>query len=397
MPYIIDYTPSGENIMPYCSKCGGELEETDDFCSKCGKIVVRKDTSKTEKRDTNEILLKRGKIQNQTRIVLLLLVVVGIATLGILIFYPQIQSNQNRPVNQQSSGTQLTGKSECPYECCFGSPQYLDKQCSGVFKCINNACVKADCPFECCNEGGDYKPKDCQQYYECQNHKCVAVDSDKDGLPDYEETQLGTNPNLADTDGDGLSDYIEVKVKHTKPLNPNTDNDRYIDSQDPNPLKANSAKIESMLTGKANREINTPILVIAAGTCILSSCTITGVLAALKPDEWIYKDKWDFKFSNVGDDYTSYYNADFAEYCAKKKIGTREEMLKDKVANSNDWRRIYSEHISLNQMNPGNSEMKEFTHMTTLQEIPDYLINAVIKGGVSCVGVIEDEDYEKYL
>jgi alpha-tubulin suppressor-like RCC1 family protein len=37
-------------------------------------------------------------------------------------------------------------------------------------------------------------------------------DSDGDGLGDYQETQLGTNPALADTDGDGASDKLEVDL-----------------------------------------------------------------------------------------------------------------------------------------------------------------------------------------
>ena len=38
-----------------------------------------------------------------------------------------------------------------------------------------------------------------------------ATDSDGDGLPDYLEAQLGTNPINADSDGDGLPDGWEVK------------------------------------------------------------------------------------------------------------------------------------------------------------------------------------------
>ena len=89
------------------------------------------------------------------------------------------------------------------------------------------------------------------------------IDSDKDGLDDKREQQLGTNPNKADsdddgltdyeevvvyktnpmdpdTDHDGLSDYDEVKLWHTDPLNPDTDKDGYLDglevSQGYNPL-----------------------------------------------------------------------------------------------------------------------------------------------------------------
>jgi hypothetical protein len=39
-----------------------------------------------------------------------------------------------------------------------------------------------------------------------------GIDQDGDGLLDYEEATLGTNPLLSDTDGDGFSDGIEVKA-----------------------------------------------------------------------------------------------------------------------------------------------------------------------------------------
>jgi len=57
----------------------------------------------------------------------------------------------------------------------------------------------------------------------------LTLDSDKDGLTDVEERQLGTNSNGSDTDGDGLSDYQEVKIYKTNPLNPDTDGDTYTD------------------------------------------------------------------------------------------------------------------------------------------------------------------------
>ena len=44
-------------------------------------------------------------------------------------------------------------------------------------------------------------------------------DSDSDGLSNYQEYLLGTNPNNADTDGDGVSDGAEV-ANGTNPLAP---------------------------------------------------------------------------------------------------------------------------------------------------------------------------------
>ncbi len=52
----------------------------------------------------------------------------------------------------------------------------------------------------------------------------AVTDSDKDGLSDAQESQLGTDPLKTDTDGDGLSDKEELDSK-TDPLNPDTDGD----------------------------------------------------------------------------------------------------------------------------------------------------------------------------
>lgn len=48
-------------------------------------------------------------------------------------------------------------------------------------------------------------------------------DSDSDGLPDYYEKILGTDPKNADTDGDGLSDGYEVMYLGTDPLKADSD------------------------------------------------------------------------------------------------------------------------------------------------------------------------------
>ncbi|MFH1252816.1 MAG: hypothetical protein V1664_00575 [Candidatus Uhrbacteria bacterium] len=57
----------------------------------------------------------------------------------------------------------------------------------------------------------------------------VSKDTDKDGLSDTREAELGTSPDKADTDADGLFDREEVEVYKTKPLSPDTDGDTYLD------------------------------------------------------------------------------------------------------------------------------------------------------------------------
>jgi hypothetical protein len=58
------------------------------------------------------------------------------------------------------------------------------------------------------------------------------TDSDKDGLTDRRERELGTDPYKTDTDTDGLSDGDEVLIWGTDPLNPDTDGDGYKDGDE---------------------------------------------------------------------------------------------------------------------------------------------------------------------
>jgi hypothetical protein len=61
-------------------------------------------------------------------------------------------------------------------------------------------------------------------------HYPVAdLDSDSDGVWDYEEYWLGTNPTSNDSDDDELNDYDEVRIYGTDPLDNDTDDDSYSD------------------------------------------------------------------------------------------------------------------------------------------------------------------------
>jgi len=52
------------------------------------------------------------------------------------------------------------------------------------------------------------------------------ADSDGDGIPNIDEIRkYGTDPRSADSDGDGLTDYAEIFTYGTDPLNPDTDGD----------------------------------------------------------------------------------------------------------------------------------------------------------------------------
>lgn len=51
------------------------------------------------------------------------------------------------------------------------------------------------------------------------------ADSDNDGLSNKKELEIGTNPVAEDSDNDGLSDGAEVNIYSTEPLNEDTDGD----------------------------------------------------------------------------------------------------------------------------------------------------------------------------
>lgn len=55
------------------------------------------------------------------------------------------------------------------------------------------------------------------------------LDSDGDGLPDWLELLIGTDPYNPDSDGDGLTDGEEFWIYFTDPLNPDTDYDGLTD------------------------------------------------------------------------------------------------------------------------------------------------------------------------
>jgi hypothetical protein len=81
------------------------------------------------------------------------------------------------------------------------------------------------------NENANLPPEQ-NQNLNSNTNGTAAIDSDKDGLTDAEEAQLGTDAMQADSDGDGLSDWDEVRVYKTNPLNPDSDGDGYIDGEE---------------------------------------------------------------------------------------------------------------------------------------------------------------------
>lgn len=90
----------------------------------------------------------------------------------------------------------------------------------------------------------------------------TPIDSDSDGLTDEEEKIYHTDPLVVDTDKDGLSDYEEVKIYHTNPLVADTDGDGFLDGNEvkngynPNGAGKMPGVISLPATGTSSPKVN---------------------------------------------------------------------------------------------------------------------------------------------
>jgi len=78
-------------------------------------------------------------------------------------------------------------------------------------------------------------PTDVELNRDMNNDKILfgePIDTDKDGLDDVREKEIGTDPNVSDTDKDGLIDGDEVIIWKTNPLKADTDGDSYLDGSE---------------------------------------------------------------------------------------------------------------------------------------------------------------------
>ncbi len=206
---------------------------------------------------------------------------------------------------------------------------------------VNEGDFTKSCPYECCKESSGFLVKPCLDLYECKESKCIAVDNDKDGLTDIKEKEIGTNPN-----------------------NPNSDNDRYNDGVDPNPLISNSAKIDLVFTSKSWDW--------KYGNILLSM--IGGII--IKPDLSIAEPKASIKVINIGDDHTNF--VDFN--------------IVFKVSNTI----ISQKQIHINKFNVGDEFQETYTQQITAGDVPDLLINLVQQQTNNWGIEIQNLNYEKF-
>jgi Bacterial TSP3 repeat len=86
-------------------------------------------------------------------------------------------------------------------------------------------------------------PDPVQNFEPARRHVGTGPDTDKDGLSDdFERNVFHSGPNQRDADGDGLSDWAEYWID-TNPNNADTDGDQWTDGEDlafGDPLRANA-------------------------------------------------------------------------------------------------------------------------------------------------------------
>ena len=168
-----------------------------------------------------------------------------------------------------------------------------------------------------------------------------------------------------DSDNDGLSDIEEERIG-TDPLNPNTDGDRYLDGEDKEPLKINSAYIQIYLLDKdwSWNSALTNIISIALKFGSISSETVIADAEA------------DLLIENQGDDYSEYVNFDVIFEVSNTGVGS----VKD----------------SLGRMDVGEKITKTYHKQILLKDVPDLLWNLIKEGDANWNIKIDDLSYRKF-
>ena len=143
-------------------------------------------------------------------------------------------TENNDDNNSVENGTEEANKEDAP----SGNNDYEEKHTSEAQQDINQDNNPEERPEE--KHTDDAKPIDNGQTSdpdkEEQNNPVEEIDktkdTDKDGLFDYIELQIGTDINKTDTDEDGLSDYFEIMSMSYDPTRIDTDNNGINDGEE---------------------------------------------------------------------------------------------------------------------------------------------------------------------
>lgn len=310
--------------MIYCHHCGRKAEENFKFCKYCGKKIggsIEEEKSAEPKNDEDYIeILEKKKSKKFIWISLFIILIISVSFF--IIYKPNILGGV--------IGTNRE-KEACPYDCC---------------------------PYS------EYKEKQCSLDYECKNNECMAIDSDKDGLTDIEEKEIGTDVKLQDTDMDGLTDYREYKVIGTDPLNSNTDGDRYKDGDDSNPLTKDNPEINVFVSDKQWEWNYAKIILAFIGGGVVN------------PEMVIAESNVEATITNTGTDYSEYVNFDIVFELQNKELGR--------------------ESISLGKIKVGETKTERKIKEIRAENIPEMVINLVMEQSTDWGMSIENVNYEQF-
>ena len=256
-------------MIKFCQNCGAAIKNHYNHCGQCGTRILRKHEEKPKSKVFN---IKTAFVSNQVifdskyfkikTIHLLFIVIALLFSITIFLLvdidndglntYYELQKDLNFYSNDTDMDGLIDGDEVALYQT---DPKNIDSDGDGLtdwqeIKIYHSSPIDIDSDLDLVSD-----------YDEIMVHLTSPVqkDTDGDGLNDYSELVIGTSPlikdsdsdgtddgvddnptihdwKLIDSDNDGLTDYEEVFEKETNRFDSDTDGDGIIDGQDNQPL-----------------------------------------------------------------------------------------------------------------------------------------------------------------
>jgi len=182
---LVCFPRSKKIINKYCTKCGYELKQSNNFCVSCGEKIINHKYNP-------------GIVSSPTKSISIAALIIFIIILLIAVCAITFFSNEKDYIFSQNQNDKANFNDEL---------ENTEKN-----ELLN---INIDTDENIIFDSSD-----------------INTDTDGDGLTDVEEELLGLNSNNEDTDEDGLFDRDEVKVYLTDPNDPDTDGDGYSDGDE---------------------------------------------------------------------------------------------------------------------------------------------------------------------
>lgn len=243
----------------FCPKCGNKLVDNTSFCGNCGEKIVINETLTEKMARKNPIKpllgkLKKFIIKHKKKLaiitVCLLVIIVGISLfykfydftklkwdseykdydihytsggeISLKVIALDKEGNNIDDIEFSVDGGKFSAEAnEVVWTVPTKEGKYVIKAKAPSGKTISKEISVVDANVN--KDLAGLEPRE-----ETDNNG----DSDKDGLLDTKEKELGTNIKKIDTDSDGLGDYYEVNVSKTDPLKNDSDSDGLFDGDE---------------------------------------------------------------------------------------------------------------------------------------------------------------------